>query len=71
MAEKTVLERALTAIDDALVDELKRHFTQLVANQYSEKLEAALGQFGKGVGDLKTSHARARAIVQKCFGDPA
>jgi hypothetical protein len=64
----TMLERAVAAIDDALIEQVKARFAIVIANQYGETPEAAFGQFAKGLGDLKVAHERARALVAKAFG---
>ena len=65
---RTLAERAVAAIEAAFDEQMKMRYGAIVANEYGESLSTALGQFKKGLLDLKDAREKALIVVKEVFG---
>lgn len=68
----SVFDRAITALDDAFADEIKKYFATFIGREAGDAYDNVAGDeksFRDGLARLKTAYAAARVIVTETFQD--
>ena len=72
-ADKPLVERALAALDEALLEEIKGRFSGLAGRlsgddpKDARALADELLRFERGLALLDSAHAAARPVIEKIF----